>query len=235
MQPHHTLRGSTGTGRITRENPREGFVGDPEAGLFVPPDDRRRRHDGRRPVQAARRSGRSWAWRRSATSTRRWRSRTATATDCRPRSTRPTRSTRSGSASGSRAGMVSVNNSTTGAEAHLPFGGNGRSGNGGAAVRRVGARSVHALAGDELGLLGQAAEGPDGRRGRLGRPVVPADRAVSDDLTRIRAGRLVDVVAGEVLRDRVITIRGDRIESVGDGTTARRSSSTCPTTRCSRG
>jgi aldehyde dehydrogenase (NAD+) len=28
------------------------------------------------------------------------------------------------------AGMVSVNNSTTGAEAHLPFGGNGRSGNG---------------------------------------------------------------------------------------------------------
>ena len=28
------------------------------------------------------------------------------------------------------AGMLSVNNSTTGAEAHLPFGGNGRSGNG---------------------------------------------------------------------------------------------------------
>jgi alpha-ketoglutaric semialdehyde dehydrogenase len=31
---------------------------------------------------------------------------------------------------GVRAGMVSVNNSTSGAEAHLPFGGNGRSGNG---------------------------------------------------------------------------------------------------------
>jgi aldehyde dehydrogenase (NAD+) len=28
------------------------------------------------------------------------------------------------------AGMISVNNSTSGAEAHLPFGGNGRSGNG---------------------------------------------------------------------------------------------------------
>jgi acyl-CoA reductase-like NAD-dependent aldehyde dehydrogenase len=28
------------------------------------------------------------------------------------------------------AGMVSVNNSTSGAEAHLPFGGNGKSGNG---------------------------------------------------------------------------------------------------------
>ena len=39
---------------------------------------------------------------------------------------------------------------------------------------------------------------------------------MSDDLTRIRAGWLVDVVAGEVLRDRVVTIRGDRIESVGD-------------------
>ncbi|WP_433500642.1 aldehyde dehydrogenase family protein [Sphaerimonospora sp. CA-214678] len=32
--------------------------------------------------------------------------------------------------SGISAGMVSVNNSTSGAEAHLPFGGNGRSGNG---------------------------------------------------------------------------------------------------------
>ena len=28
------------------------------------------------------------------------------------------------------AGMTSINNSTTGAEAHLPFGGNGKSGNG---------------------------------------------------------------------------------------------------------
>jgi alpha-ketoglutaric semialdehyde dehydrogenase len=33
-------------------------------------------------------------------------------------------------AEGVTAGMVSVNNSTSGAEAHLPFGGNGRSGNG---------------------------------------------------------------------------------------------------------
>ena len=31
---------------------------------------------------------------------------------------------------GVSAGMVSINNSTSGAEAHLPFGGNGRSGNG---------------------------------------------------------------------------------------------------------
>ena len=62
------------------------------------------------------------------------------------------------------AGMVSVNNSTSGAEAHLPFGGNGRSGNGARQSGHLGARPVHALAVDELGLRGQAAEGADGRR-----------------------------------------------------------------------
>jgi imidazolonepropionase-like amidohydrolase len=36
----------------------------------------------------------------------------------------------------------------------------------------------------------------------------------TDALTLIRAGRLVDVLAGEVLPDRVVTVRGDRIESV---------------------
>ena len=35
------------------------------------------------------------------------------------------------------------------------------------------------------------------------------------DHTLVRAGRLVDVVAGEVLRAQLISIRGDRIESVG--------------------
>ena len=34
------------------------------------------------------------------------------------------------------------------------------------------------------------------------------------DLTRIRAGRLLDVVAGEELRDQLIVVRDDRIESV---------------------
>jgi len=37
----------------------------------------------------------------------------------------------------------------------------------------------------------------------------------ADDLTQIRAGRLVDVVAGEVVRAQLITIRGARIEAVG--------------------
>ena len=39
--------------------------------------------------------------------------------------------------------------------------------------------------------------------------------AAVDDLTQIRAGHLVDVVAGEVLRAQVVTIRGERIEAVG--------------------
>ena len=34
------------------------------------------------------------------------------------------------------------------------------------------------------------------------------------DVTRIRAGQLVDVVAGEVLRDQLLVVRGERIESV---------------------
>jgi imidazolonepropionase-like amidohydrolase len=37
---------------------------------------------------------------------------------------------------------------------------------------------------------------------------------VNDDLTVVRAGRLLDVERGEVLRDRAIVIRGERIEGV---------------------
>src|SRR3954454_22101861 len=37
VQPHHTVSGSTGLGRITADNPRDGFVGDPANGLYVHP------------------------------------------------------------------------------------------------------------------------------------------------------------------------------------------------------
>src|SRR3954471_20211118 len=37
VQPHHEIHGSTGVGRITGANPRDGFVGDPEAGVFAHP------------------------------------------------------------------------------------------------------------------------------------------------------------------------------------------------------
>ena len=34
---HHTVHGSTGVGRITSANPRAGFVGDPDAGVYAHP------------------------------------------------------------------------------------------------------------------------------------------------------------------------------------------------------
>ena len=129
IQDHHEVHGSTGVGRITAANPRAGFVGDPEAGFFAHPT----LVEGVRPgdalydtetfgplvglggfdtldeaLELANGHGYGLS---SAIYTRDpsavWRFR-----------------------AGISAGMVSVNNSTSGAEAHLPFGGNGRSGNG---------------------------------------------------------------------------------------------------------
>ena len=37
IRDHHTPHGSTAQGRIGAGNPREGFVGDPEAGIFYHP------------------------------------------------------------------------------------------------------------------------------------------------------------------------------------------------------
>jgi aldehyde dehydrogenase (NAD+) len=130
VRAHHRVHGSTGTGRITAANPRRGFVGDPDAGLFchptvvegIRPDDELYREETFGPlvgvasfrsldeaVELANGHGYGLSsaiyTRDAATALRfRW---------------------------GVRAGMLSVNNSTSGAEAHLPFGGNGRSGNGG--------------------------------------------------------------------------------------------------------
>ena len=129
VRPHHATLGSTGIGRITAANPREGFVGDPKAGLYVHPTI----VDGVRPdddlavtetfgplvgvstfetfdeaIALANGHGyglSSGIYTTDPLSVFRFRERVS-------------------------AGMVSVNNSTSGAEAHLPFGGNGRSGNG---------------------------------------------------------------------------------------------------------
>ena len=129
VQPHHTLRGSSGTGRITSSNPRAGFVGDPEAGLYVHPtivdgvvkDDELYRTETFGPLVGvatfstldeamALANGHGYGlsssiYTRDPLNVFRFRERVS-------------------------AGMVSVNNSTSGAEAHLPFGGNGKSGNG---------------------------------------------------------------------------------------------------------
>lgn len=129
VQPHHRVLGSDGTGRITAQNPRTGFVGDPDAGIFyhpvildgVRPDDEVFLEETFGPLvgvttyrtmdEAIELSNRSGYGLSSSIYTN------------DPQSVFRFRR-------GVSAGMVSVNNSTSGAEAHLPFGGNGKSGNG---------------------------------------------------------------------------------------------------------
>ncbi len=130
IQPHHTVLGSTARGRITSEAPREGFVGDdPEAGLFYHPsivdgvtaEDDLYATETFGPIVGvatfetfdealALANGHGYGL-SSAIYT-----------------TSPLHAFRF--REGVSSGMVSVNNSTSGAEAHLPFGGNGKSGNG---------------------------------------------------------------------------------------------------------
>jgi aldehyde dehydrogenase (NAD+) len=129
LQPHHVALGSSAVGRITRANPREGFVGDPEAGVFYHPviadgvreDDDVFRHETFGPLvgittyrdldEAVRLANAPGYGLSAAIYT------------SDPHDAFAFRR-------GVSAGMVSVNNSTSGAEAHLPFGGNGKSGNG---------------------------------------------------------------------------------------------------------
>jgi acyl-CoA reductase-like NAD-dependent aldehyde dehydrogenase len=129
IEGHHRTSGSTGLGRITRANPRAGFVGDPDAGLYCHPtivdgvtakDELYRTEtfgpivgvasfaDFDEGVELA--DGHGYGL-------------SASIYTSDPRAVFRFRE-RVG------AGMVSVNNSTSGAEAHLPFGGNRRSGNG---------------------------------------------------------------------------------------------------------
>jgi aldehyde dehydrogenase (NAD+) len=129
IEPHQRLLGSDGTGRITAQNPRSGFVGDPGAGLYYHPvvvagvreDDALFREETFGPLvglttyrdldEAIRLANAPGYGLSSSIYTR------DPADAFRFRR-------------GISAGMVSVNNSTSGAEAHLPFGGNGKSGNG---------------------------------------------------------------------------------------------------------
>src|SRR3954451_6647930 len=129
IKDHHTVYGSSARGRISPENPRDGFVGGPEGGRFFHPslvvgvqrdDDIYATETFGPIIGVARFSGfdeamelanghgyglSSAIYTRSGEHAFRFRERIT-------------------------AGMVSVNNSSSGAEAHLPFGGNGKSGNG---------------------------------------------------------------------------------------------------------
>jgi len=129
IKGHHSVHGSSGTGRITSDTPRAGFVGDPDAGIFdhptivsgVQPGDDLYLNETFGPIVGVMKfsdfdeaielaNGHGYGLSSAIyTNNPRW------AFGFRERIS---------------AGMVSINNSTSGAEAHLPFGGNGKSGNG---------------------------------------------------------------------------------------------------------
>jgi aldehyde dehydrogenase (NAD+) len=127
IQPHHSIRAPIG--RITADNPRPGFVGDPGRGLFYHPVvvDGVRREDSLfleetfGPIVGV-----------TTYTTLDEACDLANAPGYGLSSSIYTTDPREAFTFRNRigAGMVSINNSTSGAEAHLPFGGNGKSGNG---------------------------------------------------------------------------------------------------------
>jgi aldehyde dehydrogenase (NAD+) len=125
----HAVHGSTAVGRITAAAPRQGFVGDPAAGLYYHPvivdgltrDDELFRHETFGPIVGVTSYATLDEAIELANAPGYGLSAAIYTTD--PRKVFRFRR-------GNGAGMISVNNSTSGAEAHLPFGGNGRSGNG---------------------------------------------------------------------------------------------------------
>jgi acyl-CoA reductase-like NAD-dependent aldehyde dehydrogenase len=130
VRDHHTVHGSTATGAITGAAPRDGFVGDdPERGLFYHPtivsgitrEDELYRTETFGPIVGVARFGDEDEMIELANGHGYGLSAAIYTND--PRAAFRFRERVS-------AGMVSINNSTSGAEAHLPFGGNGKSGNG---------------------------------------------------------------------------------------------------------
>jgi aldehyde dehydrogenase (NAD+) len=130
IRDHHQVQGSSGIGRITAANPRDGFVGgDPERGLFVHPtivsgvraDDELATTETFGPLVGVARFS-DWEDAMALANGHGY-GLSASIYTTNPRHAFRYRERIT-------AGMVSVNNSTSGAEAHLPFGGNGKSGNG---------------------------------------------------------------------------------------------------------
>jgi alpha-ketoglutaric semialdehyde dehydrogenase len=127
VQPHHEVHGATG--RITADNPRKGFVGDAGAGLFyhpvvvdgVRPGDRIFAEETFGPLVGVTTYGTLNEGIELANAPGYGLSSAIYTTDPKEAFTFRDKI---------GAGMVSINNSTSGAEAHLPFGGNGKSGNG---------------------------------------------------------------------------------------------------------
>ncbi|MCU1595606.1 MAG: Aldehyde dehydrogenase, partial [Frankiales bacterium] len=126
-QPHHTLHGASG--RITADNPRAGFVGDPADGVYAHPtvvsgvtkDDALYQNETFGPLVPVMRFS-TFDEAVDLANAHGYGLSSAIYTSS-PQTAFHFRAQVS-------AGMLSVNNSTSGAEAHLPFGGNGKSGNG---------------------------------------------------------------------------------------------------------
>lgn len=124
---HHQVIGTTG--RVGADNPRSGFVGSAEAGLFyhpvivdgVQPDDELFLNETFGPIVGI-------TTYRTLDEAIALGNKPGYGLTSSIYTTDPNKAFRF--AQGISAGMVSVNNSTSGAEAHLPFGGNGKSGNG---------------------------------------------------------------------------------------------------------
>ena len=127
IQPHHRVQG--GQGRISADNPRDGFVGDPADGLYYHPlvvdgvrvEDAIFRKETFGPIVGVT----TYSHLNQAIEL-------ANAPGYGLSSAIYTNDAREAFTFRDLvgAGMVSINNSTSGAEAHLPFGGNGKSGNG---------------------------------------------------------------------------------------------------------
>jgi acyl-CoA reductase-like NAD-dependent aldehyde dehydrogenase len=129
IRDHHSVHGSTGTGRITSASPRTAFAGDPDRGIYCHPtivsgvrvDDELANTETFGPLVAVARFG-DWEEAMALANGHGYGLSSAIYTND------PRTAFRFHEEIG--AGMVSINNSTSGAEAHLPFGGNGKSGNG---------------------------------------------------------------------------------------------------------
>ena len=127
VQPHQVIQAASG--RITSDNPRADFIGDPRAGLFYHPvvvdgvrhDDRIFNEETFGPIVGVTSYVSLPEAIELANAPGYGLSSSIYTTD--PKEAFTFRDKIS-------AGMVSINNSTSGAEAHLPFGGNGKSGNG---------------------------------------------------------------------------------------------------------
>ncbi|HYZ30519.1 MAG TPA: aldehyde dehydrogenase family protein, partial [Thermoleophilaceae bacterium] len=129
IRDHHSVHGSSAVGRITSASPRAGFLGDADGGIYdhptivsgVRPDDDLYKNETFGPIVGVMKFSDFDEAIELANGHGYGLSSAIYTTD--PKSAFRFRERIS-------AGMVSINNSTSGAEAHLPFGGNGKSGNG---------------------------------------------------------------------------------------------------------